>query len=126
MNRPLTAAENELIRWMLLHGAPNAANYLPQLEKAQVSPNRCPCGCGSIDFIIAGMPEPTGGINRIADFIFEEEGNLSGIFVFEQNGILGGLELYGLDSDAPKVLPTKEMLRPNPTAPAGEKVKHQA
>lgn len=95
MVRPLTDAEEHLIRWMLEHATPEARTFLPQLEKAQVTPWRCTCGCASIDLLIEGFPEPSGELHRLADFIFGSDEDLSGIFVFERNGVLAGLEVYG-------------------------------
>ena len=114
MNRPLTGAEEQLVRWMLEHGKPEARAFLPQLALAQVAPWRCPCGCASMDFFIPGFPEPTGGINPLGSFSFGSNDDLSGIFIFEQSGVLAGLEVYGLDGDAPKVLPWPDALRPFP------------
>jgi hypothetical protein len=112
MNRQLTSAEEQLIHWMLEHGKPEARAFLPQLEKAQVTPFRCPCGCASINLSIDGSPEPSGGLHVLADFVFGTENDLSGIFVFEKSGVLGGLEVYGLAGDAPKTLPLSGSLRP--------------
>jgi hypothetical protein len=114
MNRPTTSAEKNLIRWMLEHGEPEAKNFFHQLEKAEVTPWRCSCGCASVNFSIQGYPEPTGGLHPLADFVFGFGTTLSGIFVFEQNGILAGLEIYGLAGDAPKSLPSPESLRSLP------------
>ena len=112
MNRELTTAEKYLIRWMLEHGKTEARAFLPQLEKAQVTPWRCACGCASINLKVEGFPAPTGGIHPLADFIFGADADLSGIFIYEQNGVLAGLEVYGLAGDAPKLLPSPESLRP--------------
>jgi hypothetical protein len=112
MNRPMTSAEKNLIRWMLEHGEPEAKNFFHQLEKAEVTPWRCQCGCASINFLIQGHPAPSGGLHPLADFVFGNDENLSGIFVYEQNGVLAGLEVYGLAGDAPKLLPLSESLRP--------------
>ncbi len=111
-NRDLTNEERNLVRWMLEHGEPDARQFLPQLEHAQVLPTRCPCGCASIDFSIDGQPKPSGGLRPIADFAFGSGGELSGIFVFEQSGVLAGLEVYGMGGDAPKTLPSPDSLRP--------------
>ena len=81
---------------MLDHGDPEAAAFLPQLEVAEVTPWRCPCGCASINFRIQGMPEAPPGVHPIADFYFGSDDSLSGIFVYEKDGILSGLEVYGL------------------------------
>jgi hypothetical protein len=112
LNRPLTIAEKNLIGWMLEHGEPEARNFLPQLEHVRVSNFCCPCGCASLDFVIPGETERSGGIHPIAEFIFGTEDDLSGIFVFTCRGVLAGLEVYGLAGDAPKSLPTPEVLRP--------------
>jgi hypothetical protein len=103
---------------MLEHGSPEARVFLPQLELAEVTPWRCPCGCASIDFQIRGKPAPPPGVHPIADFIFGEEENLSGIFAYESGGILSGLEVYGLSGEAPKSLPEPEALRPFSNSPA--------
>jgi hypothetical protein len=111
MNRQLTSAEEQLIRWMLEHGNPDARAFVPQLEKAQVTPDRCPCGCASIDLSIDCLPKPSGGLHILADFLFGTESDPSGIFVFEQGGVLSGLEVYGLAGDAPRTLPSPSSLR---------------
>src|SRR4051794_4336930 len=103
--RPLTDQEYRLTRWMLEHGNPEATGFLPQLDQAEVTDWRCPCGCASINFAIRGQPPPSPGVNVVADFLFGDEQNLSGIFVFEKNGILSGVEIHGLSGDAPRTLP---------------------
>jgi hypothetical protein len=112
MNRQLTSAEEQLIRWMLEHGNPEARDFLSQLENVQVTPYRCPCGCATVNFSIDGLPEPSGGLHVLADFIFGTDTDLSGIFVFGKQGVLAGLEVYGLTGDAPHILPSSESLRP--------------
>ena len=112
MNRSLTSAEEQLIRWALEHGSPDALDFLPQLEKAEVTPYRCRCDCASINLSIDGCDAPSGGMHILADFLIGKDGMSGGLFVFEQNGILAGLEVYGLAEDAPKTLPSTESLRP--------------
>ena len=92
-NRQLTSGEEHLIRWMLEQGAPEARAFLPQLDNARVTPGQCPCGCASIDLSIESLPEPSGGLHILADFVFGTETDLSGIFVFEKSGVLAGLEV---------------------------------
>ena len=112
-NRAFTAAERHLIQLMLEYGEPEAQQFVAQFERAQVTPERC----ASINFVIDGQPEPAGGIHSIADFVFGGESDLSGIFFFERGGVLAGLEVYGLAGDAPKTLPTPELLRPFTVGP---------
>ena len=114
MDRSLSHAEEQLVRWMLEHGEPSARTFLTQLEKAKATEWRCPCGCASVNFSIDGLPEPSGQFQIVADFIFGVANDLSGAFVFEKGGILAGLEIYGLGGDAPKTLPLPESLRPFP------------
>jgi hypothetical protein len=111
MSRPLTGAEEQLIRWMLEKGKPEAKAFLSQLDQARVTPWRCACGCASIHLSIQGYPEPSGGIHPLADFIFGSDEDFSGIFVYEKSDILAGLEVYGLAGDAPKALPAPDALR---------------
>jgi len=111
-NRALTDHERRLVVWMIEHGIPKAIVFLPQLDHAEVTAWRCPCGCASINFRIRGKPDPPPGVNPIADFVFGEGETLSGISLYEMDGILSGLELYGLAGDAPKTLPELEALRP--------------
>ena len=112
MNRPLSATEEQLVHWMLQHGKPEARSLLPQIARASVTPWHCPCGCASVNFAIQDHVAPQGGLNVLADFVFGNAANLSGIFVYEQSGVLSGLEVYGLAGEAPKVLPSIEVLRP--------------
>ena len=111
-NRPLTADERHLARWMLEHGTAEARDFLPQLEQAEVTPWRCPCGCASINFQIKGHAPAPPGVHILADFVFGDGQELNGAFIYEKAGILSGLEVFGYASDAPKSLPTPEHLRP--------------
>jgi hypothetical protein len=113
--RELTSEEYELARWILEHGKAEAGKFLLQLDRARVM-SRCPCGCASIDFTIAEMSAPSGGMQILGDFVFGEESNLCGVFVFARNGILAGIEVYGIVGDAPKTLPPHEWLRPFETS----------
>jgi hypothetical protein len=112
MGRSLTPEEGQLIRSMLEHGNTEARAFLSQLENAKATSWRCPCGCASINLVIDGQPEPSGGLRILADFIFGTDADLSGVFVFEKSGVLAGLEVYGLAGEAPRSLPSFEALRP--------------
>ena len=110
-NRSLTEKERQLAYWMLEHGVPEAKAFVPQLENAQATAWRCPCGCASINFRIKGRPLAPPGVHILGDFVFGDEHDLSGVFIYERAGILSGLEVYGLAGDAPKALPSPESLR---------------
>jgi hypothetical protein len=111
-NRPLTDPERQVVQWMLEHGSREAKAFLEQLANAEVTPWRCPCGCASINFQIKGYPKAPPGVHVLADFFFGSDEELSGIFVYENAGILSGLEVYGLMGNAPKTLPSPDLLRP--------------
>lgn len=118
-NRPLTAEQYALLRWMLEHADERAASFVSQLDHVRVTAWRCPCGCASFDMIVEGMPEPSGGMELLADFTFGPPDQLCGIFPYAQNGVLAGVEVTGYAVDAPKVLPTIESLRVAGQPPAG-------
>jgi hypothetical protein len=112
-NRQLSEHERRLVRWMLEHGGPEAAAFLPQLDEAEVKPWKCACGCASINFHVRGRPEAPPGVHVIADFYFGDTlEDMNGIFVYEKDGTLSGLEVYGMAGDAAKSLPEPEDLRP--------------
>lgn len=97
-NRPLTASEMTLVRWLLQHGTPQALASLPQLDRARIT-SRCYCGCASINFAIDDVvPLPGNGISILADYEWQAPGGeLFGVFVFERSGLLAGLEVWSQD-----------------------------
>lgn len=111
-NRTLKFEELQLARWMLEHGAAEASGFLPQLDLAEVTSWKCPCGCASINFQIQGHPLPPPGVHILGDYVVGEGNEVSGIFIFESGGLLSGIEFYGLGGDALQVLPGIEELRP--------------
>jgi hypothetical protein len=112
--RPLTEQEQALVRWLLEHGNPDAASYLPQLAKAWVV-SRCPCGCASIDFAIGGtVPSAGSGMHILSDYVWQaDDGAHCGVFAFSCGGLLAGLEVWSADGmGAVSLLPAVERLRP--------------
>jgi hypothetical protein len=113
-DRPLTAQEACLVQWLLEHGNPDAAGFLPQMGQARVV-SRCPCGCASIDFAVDGTVPPVGArMHVLADYIWNApDGAQCGVFVFACGGQLAGLEVWSVDGmDAVSSLPAIEQLRP--------------
>jgi hypothetical protein len=110
-NRPLTDTERHLTRWMLEHGASDTKRYLVQLESAEVTPWKCPCGCASIKFQIQGYAKAPPGVDVLGDFLMGEGDHQSGAFIYSSGGLLSGIEVYGLVGDAPPALPQPEDLR---------------
>ena len=111
-NRSLTDAERNLARWMLEQSGTDTRKFLAQLDLAEVTPWRCPCGCASVNFQISGFPEAPSGVHVLGDFLVGEGNSLSGIFIFESGNLLSGIEVYGMAGDAPKILPSPAELRP--------------
>jgi hypothetical protein len=112
-NRPLSAQERKLAEWMLAQSA-GGLEYSAQLQSAWVVA-RCPCGCASVDFAIAGQrPEISDPMRIVADFIFDTaEGHLCGVFLFAKGKLLAGLEVYSIDGNTdPVALPEPAILRP--------------
>ncbi len=66
--RPLTADERSLARWMLEHGSSDAPTF------------------------------PSGGLRALGDFLYGPAGNLRGALIFEQSGVLAGIEVTFLHS----------------------------
>ena len=112
-DRPLTEHERALVKWLLEHGNPDAAEFLPQLADAWVV-SRCPCGCASIGFAIGGViPADDAGMHILSDFEWQGDGVYSGIFVFACGGQLAGIEVWSLDGKAStSLLPRIDQLRP--------------
>ena len=109
---PLTSAQVELAQFLLCNGGSEAESYLSQLDKAEVTDWRCPCGCASFNFKIKDSPEAPPGVHVLSDFLFGPTEAPSGIFIYSSGGILSGVEVYGLGEDAPSTLPSVSELRP--------------
>jgi hypothetical protein len=109
-NRPLTDAELQLARWMIEHGAEDAKRYSGELEMAEVTPWRCPCGCASIKFPIKGCSEPAPGVHILGNFLVGEGDDQAGVFIYSSGGRLRGIEVYGLAGSAPRRLPLPQQL----------------
>jgi|SRR5471030_1180862 len=111
-NRALTSDEQRLARWMIEHGNAEAPAFLQQLDLAEVTSWKCPCGCASINFQIQGQPLPPPGVNILGDYLVGEGDEVSGAFIFESGGLLSGIEFYSLGGDARQDFPSIEELRP--------------
>jgi len=108
-DRPLSAQELALVRWLLDHGAPSARTYLGEIETLRVV-SRCGCGCASVDFVNA----PPAGLDVLSDYKWQDEqGRLFGAFAFAKAGKLAGIEVWSIDGRAtPSSLPDPSDLAP--------------
>src|SRR5436853_5993416 len=90
-DRPLSAQEATLVRWLLDHGTRSAKAYLSQVDSVRVI-SRCGCGCASIDFVT----EPKG-MEVLSDYQWEDQTGLFAVFIFARGGVLAGLDVYSVD-----------------------------
>ena len=106
VDRPLTAAEHSLVRWMLEHGSGDNSRFIAQLETARVA-GLCGCGCASIDFSVNGVRPHGLGITVLSDYQWlTQNGNRCGAFVFAEDGLLAGLDLWSMDGyETPSSIP---------------------
>jgi len=95
---------------MLENGNSDAAQFLIQLDQAEISPWRCPCGCPSIAFKIGGMPPAPSKVHVLGDFIIVKGDETAGIFIFESEGILAGIDVHSSSGYTPEALPEPEDL----------------
>ena len=109
--RPLTETERTLARWMLENGSPEAHSYLNQLELAEATLWKCPCGCASLNFQIKDHPEAPPGIHVLAEYTIDCSDSMYCIFIYSSQGILSGIEVSG-SGDPLKILPSPDQLRP--------------
>jgi hypothetical protein len=107
--RPASAQEIALVRWLLDHRTSPARTDLADPGRLQVV-SRCSCGCASVDFV----PESPAPMDILSDYQWEDEhGNRFGIFIFAKLGQLAGLEVWSIDGRAtPVALPDPDRLRP--------------
>lgn len=110
--RPLTDQERELARWMLEHGTPEAKAFLVQLDRSDATTYKCPCGCATLNFKVADLPEAPPGVHVLADFMYGSAEDPKGVFIYEKEGILSGLEVFGYGGEHPTTLPKISELRP--------------
>jgi hypothetical protein len=107
--RDLTAAEANLISWLLRHGETGADRFLSDVCSLRVV-GGCTCGCASIDF----TTDNDGGMSIISDFgVTGPDGLPGGVFLFTQGDRLAGLEVYSPGAPIAQ-LPTPESLKPLP------------
>jgi hypothetical protein len=108
-DRPLTQQETEVLRWLLDHGKPSAAEHIGEVGRVRVV-SRCGCGCASVDFIEA----PRSAMEILSDHQWQDQkGRRFGAFAFAKEGKLAGVEVWSIDGLAtPKSLPDTSLLTP--------------
>jgi hypothetical protein len=87
LDRSLTEEERAIAEWLLLHSAPPALDFLPQLAVAHVT-GQCSCGCPTVDLHIPeGTPKAKPRDNPIGDAIGEVNGDMVGVMLLQRGGL---------------------------------------
>lgn len=95
-DRPLTFEEHALTEWLLLHGEPQARDFLPQLENMHVHA-KCSCGCPTIDLRVSEVIPCANPQTRVlADFVGVVDGNFVGVLLHQRGGRVCELEVYSM------------------------------
>lgn len=110
INRPITAAELDVIR-AALERIP-VSQEVPTLRGLEQlrAVGQCGCGCDSVDFVEFDAARPS---RPVADGIgTTRAGGTVGVIVWGRSGAVTGLEVYDLGAgDDDLKLPTPESLR---------------
>jgi hypothetical protein len=90
--RPPTAQELTLLRWLLINGMEGSRAYLDQLPRARVV-SRCACGCPTVDIALDGRLSAQAGSSVILADVQgrSPEGALVGVIVHAHQGELSEL-----------------------------------
>ena len=113
IHRPLTEEERRLLTWLVEHGHPDTAGYLPQIPAVMVA-GRCGCGCPTLDLAVAGKQADIRSVSTvIAHFCGRTpDGVMVGVMLHVREGLLSELEVYRLDTATVFSLPCPENLEP--------------
>ncbi len=109
--RPLTQGERQLVEAMLAHvGELEASALRLQLDVAEVR-SGCPCGCGTIDFLLpetvpARSPRAGSGVLVEGDVLNEDGEAVGGLLLVVGDGRLSDLEVWSVGD--PLMLPPVE------------------
>lgn len=105
-NRPVTAEEAVLIRWLLEHGDDQTRQFIPQVNSLAVV-SKCTCGCPTVDFQTSNRSEA----RLICDVLGEVDGQRVGVLLFQAEGELSCLEIHAMAAtNQPFGLPKIETL----------------
>ncbi|HYG96614.1 MAG TPA: hypothetical protein VD741_05845 [Solirubrobacterales bacterium] len=111
--RPLTAEESELIRVLLEHeDFPGRDGLLTQVPAARVI-GRCGCGCATVELAVERGPAPDAlqePIPTEAMVLGEDGSEIGGVRLFAKGGCLNQLEIYSVDEDPIRSVPSPDRL----------------
>ena len=112
--RPLTADEREVLRAVVVAGAPEGdelrAALLAQVDAAQVTGPSCPCGCASIGLVVARAEAPPAAVAELsADAVDGDDA--VGFRVLLSEGYLDDVEFYGYGDTDSTTWPRPDLIR---------------
>lgn len=94
-----TQDELRLVKWLIANSSPDSFKYASQISQLQVV-SRCPCGCPSVDFAIAGRSRfGPSEVIACADG-HSPEGTPVWVMLHSHQGEIAELEVYPLANDA--------------------------
>jgi hypothetical protein len=87
------------VKWLIANSSPDSFKYASQISQLQVV-SRCPCGCPSVDFAIAGRSRfGPSEVIACADG-HSPEGTPVWVMLHSHQGEIAELEVYPLANDA--------------------------
>lgn len=102
--RVISAAECDLVRWLLAKAPPVAgAEALVSQVAGLLVTAQCDCGCPSVEFLVEGL-SATASIVAEAGGV-SPEGVPVGVLLWARAGRLSGLEVYDLGDATTTSLP---------------------
>jgi len=109
VNRPISAAEAEVLTWMLRHASVRGplAHLEPTVPALRVV-RHCECGCPTVDFAAPSDADPMLLCDGLGA---SEDGVRMGVLVFGTDNAITCLEVYQLDRPV-RSLPTVTSLEP--------------
>ncbi len=112
--RSLTAEEREVLRAVVLAGAPEVeplrAALLAQVEHAQVTGPSCTCGCASVGLEVDRGAAPPARIAELSADAIDGEYAV-GFRVLLADGYLDDVEFYGYGDTPNTAWPRAELIR---------------
>lgn len=112
--RSLTAEEREVLRAVVLAGAPEDEPVrnalLAQVDAAQVTGPSCTCGCASVGLVVDPTAAPAAAVSEFsADAVEGDYG--AGFRVLLADGYLIDVEFYGYGDTPDTSWPRPDLIR---------------
>ena len=112
--RPLTPGEREVLRAVVVAGAPKderlLAALLAQVEAAQVTGPSCTCGCASVGVTVNPADAPPAPLAELSADAVEGDWAV-GFRVLLRDGYLDDVEFYGYGDTHNSAWPPAELIR---------------